>query len=77
MQKLLTTLAAAGALALAASTAQADCAFHNKMAMASNAPTEESVSLSTHEEPATTTVVEEVAATDCPAGQTDCAPAQK
>ncbi len=81
MQKLLTSLAATAALALFVSTAQAECAFHNKHVTASNATAEEGVAMSTHDEPMLPIVTEEAPTTaataECPADAKDCVPAKE
>jgi hypothetical protein len=73
MQKLLAGLATAAALALFVSSAQAECAFHNKQVTAS-AESQESVALSTYDGPAPIVVEDEIvqAATECTADQKDC-----
>ena len=78
MQKLLTGLATAAALALFVSSAQAECAFHNKQVTASAEP-QESIALSTYDGPATIVAEDEVvqAATECTADQKDCVPSDK
>lgn len=78
MKKLLGSLAATAALALFASSAQAECSFHNKQVMAS-APAQESVAVSTYDGPAPIVVEDETvqAATDCTADQKDCVPSDK
>jgi hypothetical protein len=78
MQKLLAGLATAAALALFASSAQAECAFHNKHVTASADP-QESVAVSTYDGPAPVVVADETvqAATECAADQKDCAPSDK
>jgi hypothetical protein len=77
MQKLLTGLAATAALALFVSSAQAECAFHNKHVTASSGQTEPTVVMSTYD-PAPVVVAEETpqaALPECPADAKDCAPA--
>ena len=82
MQKPLTGIAATAALALFASSAQAECAFHNKQVTASNATHEEGVAMSTYDGPSPLpTTAEETAQaatqTDCPDGEKDCVPANE
>ena len=79
MQKLLTTLAAASALVLVASAAQADC-YGNHNVTASKAPADEAVSMSTYDGAVAPPVAEEAkdtaeAATTpvCAEGDKDCA----
>jgi hypothetical protein len=79
MPKLLTGFAAA-ALALSASFAQAECAFHNQQVTASADQTEQSVAMSTYD-PMAPVVVEEatpqVALPECPADAKDGVPTSK
>jgi hypothetical protein len=78
MQKLITGLAATAALALFVSSAQAECAFHNKQVTASAAP-QESVAVSTYDGPAPIVAEDETvqAATECTADQRDCVASDK
>jgi hypothetical protein len=78
MQKLLTTILAAGAFAVAASAARADC-YGDHNVTASKAPSVEAVSISTHDGPPVPVAVEEAekkaeaAATPaCAEGDKDC-----
>jgi hypothetical protein len=85
MHKLVTSLAAAFALALLASAGQA-CDFH-KTHVTASVPSEEVVAMSTVDEAtspvatvtdATVDIAADIAAAaECPAGMTDCAPAGK
>ena len=78
MQRILTSLAAASALALCASVAQADC-YGGHAVTASAAPAGEAVTIATHDEPAPPLSVETIrvsapgGATECAAGEKDCA----
>jgi hypothetical protein len=80
MQKLITGLAAAAALALMASAGQA-CSFHEMHVMASVDKVDEGVSMSTHDGATLPTIVDEAAETaataECPDGAVDCVPADK
>jgi hypothetical protein len=78
MKKLLGGLVATTALALLASSAQADCSFHNKQVMASTAP-EETVAVSTYDGPAPLVAEDATitAAAECAADQKDCVPSDK
>ena len=71
MQKLLTGLALASAFAFAASAGQA-CEFH---AVTASVPSEEVVAMSTVDGATPPVVV--VTDQTCPAGATNCAPADK
>ena len=76
MRKLLTGLAAAAALGLIGSAAQADC-FQGHVS--ASAPSEETVAMSTREAPAPIVeapTAEKASASDCPEGAT-CAPAEQ
>jgi hypothetical protein len=75
MQKLITGLAAAAALALLVSAGYADCGFHNtKQVTASTQKAEEGVAMSTYDGKAAPTIAKKTAA-ECPEGATDCVPA--
>ena len=79
MQKLITGIAAAAALALMASAGQA-CDFHaTQHVTASIDKVEEGVAMSTYDGAGVPPIVEETvepaAAPKCPEGVTDCAPA--
>jgi len=80
MQKLLTGLATAAALAFFVSAAQAECAFHNKQVTASAEP-QEAVAVSTYDGPAplatATADVTVSVSTECAADQKDCVPTDK
>lgn len=81
MQKLLTTLAASAGLALFVSSAQADCAFHNKHVTASADKADQTVAMSTYDPTSLPIVVEEAtqqaALPECPADAKDCVPASE
>ena len=79
MQKLLTTFAAASAMVLVASAAQADC-YGSHNVTASKAPAEESVTMSTYDGALVPPVAEETEKTTetaatpaCAEGDKDCA----
>jgi hypothetical protein len=74
MRKLLTGFAAVSALAFLASAAQADC-FDGHVS--ASAPSEEKIAMSTNDgtQPTVEEEKAEAAATTCPEGATDCAPA--
>ena len=81
MQKLLTSLAAAAALTLCASVAQADC-YENHNVTAGVEQPKETVAMSTHDGPLVPPAVEgeaktAAAATTCAEGDKDCVPASK
>ena len=82
MQKLLTTFAAASALALLASAAQADCVGNHNV-MATKAPAEQTVTMSTYDGALTPPTAEEQAksaeatAPVCAEGDKDCAAGTK
>lgn len=80
MQKLLTGLAVAAAFGLMASAGQA-CEFHSAHVTAGVSTPEEGVAMSTHDGTTEPTLIDEIAetaaATDCPDGATDCAPADE
>ena len=77
MTKLLSGVAAAGALALFSSAAFADCAGHNVTADAQS--TKQTVAMSTFDGPVVQPASEEgdKAAAVCAEGDKDCAPASK
>lgn len=79
MTKLLSSVAMAGALALFASAASADCVGdHNVTADAQS--TKQTVAMSTYDGPAVPPVAEEedkTAAVTCAEGDKDCTPATK
>ncbi len=82
MRKLFTSLAAASALAVLASAAQAEC-FGSHNVTASTAPTGSDVTMSTYDGSLTQPAAEEektadaAAAPVCAEGDKDCAPATK
>ena len=76
MTKLLSGVAAAGALVLFSSAAFADCSGHNVTADAQS--TKQTVAISTYDGPVMAPVAEEqdkTAAVTCAEGDKDCAPA--
>ena len=76
MTKLLSGVAAAGALALFSSAAFADCSGHNVTADAQS--TKQTVAMSTFDGPVVQPASEEgKAAATCAEGDKDCAPASK
>jgi hypothetical protein len=80
MQKLLTSLAAAAALTLCASIAQADC-YENHNVTATVDQPKETVAMSTHDGPLPPVAEDEAkaaaAATTCADGDKDCVPVSK
>jgi hypothetical protein len=81
MQKLLTSLAAAAALAFSVSVAQADC-YQNHNVTASVAQPDETIAMSTYDGPPARPAVEDedkaaaaAAQPACAEGDKDCAPA--
>ena len=82
MRKILTSLAATAALALAVSAAQADC-YGGHDVTADNVPAGQAVTISTHDDPTPPLRVETIrvsapeTATECAAGEKDCAAGTK
>lgn len=78
MRTLITGIAAAAAIGLLASAGQA-CEWHEAHVTASITTPEEGVAMSTYDGAAQPTIADEAtetaAATECPEGATDCAPA--
>lgn len=78
MHKLLSAFATAGALALFASSAYADCSGHHNVT-ASAEPAKQTVAMSTYDGPIVQPAADEdkAAATACAEGDKDCTPATK
>ncbi len=72
MRKIVASLAGVSAALFLTGAASAGCAFHNQQVMASTAPTEEAVAMSTHEEARPATPVTDPAAEKTAAMQKDC-----
>jgi len=72
MRKIVAGLAGVSAALFLTSAASAGCAFHNQQVMASKAPAEEAVAMSTHEEAAPVTPSIDPTAERTAAMQKDC-----
>ena len=84
MQKAVTTIATAAALALFASAANAECFGHNDVTASAGEETKQTVAISTYDGPVLQPTAEDAAAADttvvdttCSAEEKDCTPATK